>query len=129
MRVRAGPKRISFDRECREGLQAGIDKLADAVSLTLGPKGFRCLNWFLFFLFHVNECMLTETYIKKKECMLIENFLIGFSLNPAGRNVILSEAGTLKVINDGVTIARAIELSDAIENAGATLMQEVIQGP
>lgn len=80
LRVRAGPKRISFDRECREGLQAGIDKLADAVSLTLGPKG---------------------------------------------RNVILSEAGTLKVINDGVTIARAIELSDAIENAGATLMQEV----
>ena len=73
--------------------------------------------------------MLTETYKKKKECMLIENFLIGFSLNPAGRNVILSEAGTLKVINDGVTIARAIELSDAIENAGATLMQEVIQGP
>ena len=40
LRVRAGPKRISFDRECREGLRAGIDKLADAVSLTLGPKGF-----------------------------------------------------------------------------------------
>lgn len=66
---------------------------------------------------------------KKKEYMLIENFLIGFSLNPAGRNVILSEAGTLKVINDGVTIAGAIELSDAIENAGAMLMREVIQGP
>ena len=40
LRVRAGPKRISFDRECREGLRAGIGKLADAVSLTLGPKGF-----------------------------------------------------------------------------------------
>lgn len=38
--VRAGPKRISFDRDCREALQAGIDKLADAVSVTLGPKGF-----------------------------------------------------------------------------------------
>lgn len=78
--VRAGPKRVSFGRECREALLDGIDKLADAVSLTLGPRG---------------------------------------------RNVILSESGTLKVINDGVTIARSIELSDAIENAGAMLIQEV----
>ncbi|KAL6992082.1 hypothetical protein U1Q18_010193 [Sarracenia purpurea var. burkii] len=37
--VRAGPKRISFDKECREALLAGINKLADAVSVTLGPKG------------------------------------------------------------------------------------------
>ncbi|KAJ1393398.1 TCP-1-like chaperonin intermediate domain superfamily [Sesbania bispinosa] len=78
--VRAGPKKISFGKECREALLAGIDKLADAVSLTVGPKG---------------------------------------------RNVILSESGDLKVINDGVTIARSIELSDAIENAGAMLIQEV----
>ncbi|XP_041026255.1 chaperonin 60 subunit alpha 2, chloroplastic isoform X1 [Juglans microcarpa x Juglans regia] len=78
--VRAGPKRVSFGRECREALQAGIDKLADAVSLTLGPRG---------------------------------------------RNVVLSESGTLRIINDGVTIARSIELSDAVENAGATLIQEV----
>ncbi|PNX73093.1 rubisco large subunit-binding protein alpha subunit, partial [Trifolium pratense] len=42
-----------------------------------------------------------------------------------GRNVILSDDGKLKVINDGVTIARSIELSDAIENAGAMLIQEV----
>lgn len=78
--LRAGPKRISFGTECREALQAGIDKLADAVSLTLGPKG---------------------------------------------RNVVLSESDTLRVINDGVTIARSIELPDAIENAGAMLIQEV----
>ncbi|XP_075672544.1 chaperonin 60 subunit alpha 2, chloroplastic isoform X1 [Castanea sativa] len=78
--VKAGPKRVSFGKECREALQDGIDKLADAVSLTLGPRG---------------------------------------------RNVILSESGSLKVINDGVTIARSIELSDAIENAGAMLIQEV----
>ncbi|GAV86683.1 Cpn60_TCP1 domain-containing protein [Cephalotus follicularis] len=80
MVVKAGPKKISYGKECREALQAGIDKLADAVSITLGPKG---------------------------------------------RNVILSESGTLKVINDGVTIARTIELSDAMENAGAMLVQEV----
>ncbi|KAI3455817.1 hypothetical protein Pfo_012480 [Paulownia fortunei] len=78
--VKAGPKRIEFDRKCRDALLSGINKLADAVSVTLGPKG---------------------------------------------RNVILSESDTLKVINDGVTIARAIELSDTIENAGALLIQEV----
>ena len=37
--VCAGPKKILFGKECREALQAGIDKLADAVSLTVGPKG------------------------------------------------------------------------------------------
>ncbi|KAH1072562.1 hypothetical protein J1N35_024890 [Gossypium stocksii] len=78
--VRAGPKRIFFGSDCREALQAGIDKLADAVSVTLGPRG---------------------------------------------RNVVLFESEKLKVVNDGVTIARAIELSDAIENAGAMLIQEV----
>lgn len=78
--IRAGPKRVSFDKECRNGLLAGINKLADAVSVTIGPKG---------------------------------------------RNVVLSESGNLKVINDGVTIAKAVELPDAIENAGVSLIQEV----
>lgn len=54
--------------------------------------------------------------------------LIYFTHEHAGRNVILSESGNLKVINDGVTIARAIELSDSIENAGAMLIQEVDHG-
>lgn len=40
--------------------------------------------------------------------------------------MILSDSKSLKVINDGVTIARAIELADAVENAGAMLIQEVI---
>lgn len=78
--VRAGPKRISLDNDCRRALQSGIDKLADAVSVTLGPKG---------------------------------------------RNVVLDDPGVPKIINDGLTIARAIELSDAIENAGAMLIREV----
>ncbi|KAH6756952.1 TCP-1/cpn60 chaperonin family protein [Perilla frutescens var. hirtella] len=78
--VKAGPKRIEFDRNCRDALLSGINKLADAVSVTLGPKG---------------------------------------------RNVVLSESDKLKVINDGVTIARAIELPDTIENAGVMLIQEV----
>ncbi|KAF5729204.1 chaperonin 60 subunit alpha 2 chloroplastic-like [Tripterygium wilfordii] len=78
--VSGGAKKISYGKESREALQAGIDKLADAVSLTLGPRG---------------------------------------------RNVVLSESGKLKVVNDGVTIARAIELSDTLENVGAMLIQEV----
>jgi len=78
--VRAAAKDIAFDQHSRAALQAGIDKLADAVGLTLGPRG---------------------------------------------RNVVLDEFGTPKVVNDGVTIARAIELPDAMENAGAALIREV----
>ncbi|KAL6979365.1 hypothetical protein U1Q18_021030 [Sarracenia purpurea var. burkii] len=78
--VRAAAKEIAFDQSSRAALQAGIDKLADAVGLTLGPRG---------------------------------------------RNVVLDEFGTPKVVNDGVTIARAIELPDAMENAGAALIREV----
>nr|VDC98519.1 unnamed protein product [Brassica rapa] len=78
--VRANVKEIAFDQSSRAALQAGIDKLADAVGLTLGPRG---------------------------------------------RNVVLDEFGSPKVVNDGVTIARAIELPDAMENAGAALIREV----
>ena len=46
-------------------------------------------------------------------------------LESAGRNVVLDEFGAPKVINDGVTIARAIELPNAMENAGASLIREV----
>ncbi|KAK9124208.1 hypothetical protein Sjap_013810 [Stephania japonica] len=78
--VRAGAKKIAFDQDSRSAIQAGIDKLADAVGVTLGPRG---------------------------------------------RNVVLDEFGNPKVVNDGVTIARAIELADAMENAGAALIREV----
>ncbi|XP_010542582.1 PREDICTED: ruBisCO large subunit-binding protein subunit alpha, chloroplastic-like [Tarenaya hassleriana] len=78
--VRANAKEIAFDQRSRAALQSGIDKLADAVGLTLGPRG---------------------------------------------RNVVLDEFGSPKVVNDGVTIARAIELPDAMENAGAALIREV----
>ncbi|MED6184982.1 hypothetical protein PIB30_052636 [Stylosanthes scabra] len=78
--VRASAKDIAFDQSSRAALQAGIDKLADAVGLTLGPRG---------------------------------------------RNVVLDEFGNPRVVNDGVTIARAIELPDAMENAGAALIREV----
>lgn len=80
MTVRAEAKDILFDNAARSAMQAGIDKLADAVGVTLGPRG---------------------------------------------RNVVLDEFGMPKVINDGVTIARAIELPDPMENAGAALIREV----
>ncbi|KAM0065299.1 putative chaperonin Cpn60/TCP-1 family, groEL-like apical domain superfamily [Helianthus debilis subsp. tardiflorus] len=78
--IRANAKDIAFDQRSRAAMQAGIDKLADVVGLTLGPRG---------------------------------------------RNVVLDEYGSPKVVNDGVTIARAIELPDAMENAGAALIREV----
>ena len=51
---------------------------------------------------------------------------VGVTLGPRGRNVVLEEKfGMPQVINDGVTIARAIELPDPVENAGAQLIKEV----
>ncbi|KAK1411952.1 hypothetical protein QVD17_32837 [Tagetes erecta] len=78
--VRANARDIEFGQRSRAAMQAGIDKLADVVGLTLGPRG---------------------------------------------RNVVLDEYGSPKVVNDGVTIARAIELPDPMENAGAALIREV----
>lgn len=49
--VSAGPKNISFGKDCREALQVGIDKLADAVSLTLGPKGNIIIHTLMSLLF------------------------------------------------------------------------------
>ncbi len=74
-------KNIIFGEEARKALQAGVDKLADAVKVTLGPKG---------------------------------------------RNVVLSRMfGTPLITNDGVTIAKEIELEDPFENMGAQLVKEV----
>ena len=74
-------KRIIFDEEARKGLLRGIDAVADAVKVTLGPKG---------------------------------------------RNVILEKKfGAPQIINDGVTIAKEIELEDPLENSGAQLLKEV----
>ena len=74
-------KEIQFDDESRRGLQAGVDKLADTVKVTLGPKG---------------------------------------------RNVVLEKKwGAPTITNDGVTIAKEIELDDPYENMGAQLAKEV----
>lgn len=74
-------KDIQFGAEARKSLQAGIDKLADTVKITLGPKG---------------------------------------------RNVVLDrEFGTPLITNDGVTIAKEIELEDRFENMGAQLVKQV----
>ena len=74
-------KRIIFSEEARKGLLKGIDAVADAVKVTLGPKG---------------------------------------------RNVILEKKfGVPQIVNDGVTIAKEIELEDPMENSGAQLLKEV----
>jgi chaperonin GroEL len=75
------PKTLKFDDEARRGLEAGVNKLADAVKVTLGPKG---------------------------------------------RNVVLEKKfGAPTITNDGVSIAREIELEDPYENMGAQLVKEV----
>jgi chaperonin GroEL len=74
-------KILKFDDEARRGLEAGVNKLADAVKVTLGPKG---------------------------------------------RNVVLEKKfGAPTITNDGVSIAREIELEDPYENMGAQLVKEV----
>ena len=74
-------KQIIYGEEARKALQAGIDKLANTVKITLGPKG---------------------------------------------RNVVLDKKyGAPLITNDGVTIAKDVELEDAFENMGAQLVKEV----
>ncbi len=74
-------KNVIFGEEARKSLQAGVDKLANAVKVTLGPKG---------------------------------------------RNVVLDKKyGSPLITNDGVTIAKEIELEDPFENMGAQLVKEV----
>lgn len=74
-------KLIAFDEEARRGLEAGMNKLADAVRVTLGPKG---------------------------------------------RNVVLDKKwGAPTITNDGVSIAKEIELEDPYERIGAELVKEV----
>jgi len=74
-------KNVLFGEEARRAMQRGVDKLANTVKITLGPKG---------------------------------------------RNVILDKKfGSPLITNDGVTIAREIELEDAFENMGAQLVKEV----
>jgi chaperonin GroEL len=75
------PKLLKFDEEARRALEAGVDKLANAVKVTLGPKG---------------------------------------------RNVVLDKKwGAPTITNDGVSIAKEVELEDPFENMGAQLVKEV----
>lgn len=74
-------KIISYDTEARAALKRGVDKLADAVKVTLGPKG---------------------------------------------RNVVIDKKfGAPTITKDGVTVAKEIELEDAVENMGAQMVREV----
>ncbi|MBT5354131.1 MAG: chaperonin GroEL, partial [Flavobacteriales bacterium] len=74
-------KNISFDTEARDALKRGVDALANAVKVTLGPKG---------------------------------------------RNVVIEKKfGGPSITKDGVSVAKEIELEDALENMGAQMVKEV----
>ena len=52
--------------------------------------------------------------------------VVGVTLGPKGRNVVLeSKYGSPKIVNDGVTVAKEVELEDPVENIGAKLVRQV----
>ena len=54
--------------------------------------------------------------------------VVGVTLGPKGRNVVLeSKYGSPKIVNDGVTVAKEVELEDPVENAGAKLVRQAAQ--
>jgi chaperonin GroEL len=55
--------------------------------------------------------------------------VVGVTLGPKGRNVVLeSKYGSPRIVNDGVTVAREVELEDPVENIGAKLVRQVNTG-
>ena len=113
--TRAEAKDIIFDTESRKKMQDGINKVADAVGVTLGPRGEAAGRARAHTLLHARTH--ARTLICRVRCRLH---------TPTGRNVVLEQSyGVPQVINDGVSIARAIDLEDPVENAGAQLIKEV----
>ena len=135
--VRAGDaKTIVFDNESRRKLQIGINKVADAVGVTLGPRGELPLGMGAEAAWLLNcgawdsmpgACMPSPAAGCVCACVRRGRPAACCWVGPcAGRNVVLEQKfGVPQVINDGVSIARAIELKDPVENAGAQLIKEV----
>ncbi|MCD7446699.1 Chaperonin 60 subunit alpha 1, chloroplastic [Datura stramonium] len=101
--VKACAKEIAFDQKSRSALQNGIDKLLMRAKEDKIEAG------------DVVSCEKIKAKLKP------EDLLLSFGKEC----LVLDEYGTPKVVNDGVTIARAIELPDPMENAGAALIREV----
>jgi chaperonin GroL len=136
--VRAGDaKDILFGNASRSKMQDGINKIADAVASTLGPRGVSPSASFAATCRHGRIGCFPDTRIGPGRPPLRRRrrrFAAARSpSNPrslthrcAGRNVVLEQDyGVPQVINDGVSIARAIDLEDPVENAGAQLIKEV----
>ena len=124
--TRADAKDIVFDNVSRRRMQDGINKIADAVAVTLGPRGkiFKPLLALPYSILHIVYRYGT-IYDTFSQFLRICSKSISH-VPPTGRNVVLEQDyGVPQVINDGVSIARAIELEDPVENAGAQLIKEV----
>ena len=119
--ARAEAKDIVFSEESRRAIQRGIDKLADAVGVTLGPRG----AWRAATAGAGSGCGGRPTAARVSPTRPPRQ-PADAAAAAAGRNVVLGDKfGTPQVINDGVSIARAISLPDPAENAGAQLIKEV----
>ncbi len=131
----ADAKEIVFDQESRRRLQIGINKVADAVGVTLGPRGRSNCDSLHRSNTTIDNCIETDDrsapFRRRGSYALhiasLKKFPPRTRTNAlAGRNVVLEQKfGVPQVINDGVSIARAIELKDPVENAGAQLIKEV----
>ena len=98
---RSYAKDVRFGADVRALMLQGVDILADAVAVTMGPK-----VWIVVFL---------------------SRSMIGWwCFCSQGRNVILEQSwGSPKITKDGVTVAKGIELKDKFQNIGAKLVQDV----
>lgn len=76
--VRAGPKRVYYGAESRRGLLAGINKLADAVSVTLGPKGVCCVCSEDYRIFLAHSALVDDHFLCFFACDVLLNTPLGF---------------------------------------------------
>ena len=130
-------KEIKYGAEARSALEAGVNQLANTVRVTLGPKGRnvvldKSFGAPLITNDGVTIIMAKEIKYGAEARSALEagvNQLantVRVTLGPKGRNVVLDKSfGAPLITNDGVTIAKEIELEDAFENMGAQLIREV----
>lgn len=94
--LRCYAKDLKFGTDGRKAMLVGIDLLADAVSVTMGPK----------VLIHSDLTIYIQSFVLQ------------------GRNVIIEQSwGSPKITKDGVTVAKSIDLKDKYQNLGAKLVQ------
>jgi hypothetical protein len=137
-------KEVRFGIECREAVLSGVNKLADAVQVTLGPKvrragEFARSSWVCLRRRQRRGQQICRHGGGASSCGGARGWRPAPPITrapcarppprraaPQGRNVMIEQAfGGPKITKDGVTVARGIELKDKFENMGASLVKQV----